>query len=93
MFRLDGLATDRAVGLTRVLRLVDGGVDGTETFEALLEFGGQTFVGFDLGEEEGVASTVLGLLEDPEEGCARGLRLVGLHRDTMSDKVADCYVE
>ena len=87
MFGLDGLATDRAVGLARVLRLVDGGVDGTKTFQALLEFGGQTFVGFDLGEEEGVSSTVLGLLEDPEEGCARGLRLVGLHRDTMSDEV------
>ena len=72
MFGLDGLATDRAVGLARVLRLVDGGVDGTKTFQALLEFGGQTFVGFDLGEEEGVTA-VLRLLEDPEKGGSRGL--------------------
>lgn len=75
---LDGLATDGAVVLARVLGLVDGRVDGAEAFEALLELGGETFVGLDLGEEEGVASAVHGLLEDPEEGGARGLSLVGL---------------
>ena len=73
VLRLDGLATDGAVALAGVLSLVDGGVDGAKTFEAFLELGGETLVGFDLGKKEGVASAVLGLLEDPEEGGARRL--------------------
>ena len=39
VLRLNGLATNRAVVLARVLCLVDGGVDSAEAFKALLELG------------------------------------------------------
>lgn len=51
-------------------------MNSLQSVKDLLERLGETVVGFDLGQEEGVA-TELGLLKDEEEGGGGGLLLVG----------------
>ena len=75
---LDGLTPDGATALARVLGLRDCRMDGPEALETLLEPVREPLVRFDLGKEECIATSVHGLVEDPEESGTRGLFLVGL---------------
>lgn len=77
MLGLDGLAAHRSAALAREFSLVYGGVQCTQAQEAFLELGGEAVVCLNLGKEEGIATADLGLVEDEEEGRARGLLLVG----------------
>jgi hypothetical protein len=73
---LNWFPANGAVPFSGVLGLGNGGVQCPETLEALLEFGGETIVGLDLGQEQGVATADLGLVKDKEEGGTRGLQFV-----------------
>lgn len=77
---LYGLAAHRTTTVARELRLLDGRMHRAQAFKAFLELRGETLIGFDLRQEEGVATAVLRLVEDPEESCARWLALVRLSR-------------
>jgi hypothetical protein len=74
---LDWFPPNGAVPFFGELGLGNGSVQCPETLEALLEFRRETIVGLNLGQEQGIATADLGLVEDEEEGGSRGLQFVG----------------
>jgi hypothetical protein len=55
--------------------LINAGVQCAQALKTFLKFGREPIVGLNLGEEEGVATTSFGLIEDEEECCPRRLLL------------------
>lgn len=74
---LDRFPANWPITNSREFGLGDGRVQCPETLEALFELGGEAIVGLNLGQEKGVATADLGLVENEEEGGARGLQFVG----------------
>ena len=62
-FSLNRFPPDRSVSLLGELGLVNCRVDSTEALKTFLELEREAVVGLDLGEEEGVTTTVFGLSE------------------------------